>query len=282
MSPTVSEAAPATTSDAGLFGPQSITWRIMGDPMHLVAGLRGLYLQALHPAAMAGVARHSDYRVDPWGRLQRTGAFLDVATYGTRAEAEAAGVRVQRVHTAVRGHDPEAQVDYDATDPALLLWVHAGYIASTLDVYRRSGGPLADGEADVYVAEQVRAAQLVGLDPAIVPSSERALIDYLDGVRPVLRSTPAARSAARFGVVPPMPLWVQLATPARVAWAGVSWLAFSMLPRWARRMYGIPVPLPTTDLGADVAARALRATLLAIPEPIRSSPQKKRALARLA
>lgn len=277
----MSVTMPVAAVADGLFGPQSVTWRIMGDPMHLVAGLRGLYLQALHPAAMAGVARHSDYRDDPWGRLQRTGAFLDVATYGTRAEAEAAGARVQRVHTAVRGHDPSAEIDYDATDPALLLWVHAAYVASTLDVYRRSGAPLRDGDADLYVNEQVRAAQLVGLDPALVPSSERELNDYLDAVRPALRSTPAARSAARFGVVPPMPLWVQVATPARVAWAGVSWLAFSMLPRWARRMYGFPVPLPTTDLGADVAARALRTTLLAIPEPLRRSPQKKRALDRL-
>jgi len=63
-------------ADAGLFGPASVTWRIHGDPIMAVAGLRALLLQALHPIAMAGVAQHSSFRTDPWGRLTRTAEFI--------------------------------------------------------------------------------------------------------------------------------------------------------------------------------------------------------------
>ena len=58
-----------TAGDPGLFGPDSITWRVQSDPVMWVAGLRALFLQATHPAAMAGVLDHSDFRADPWGRL---------------------------------------------------------------------------------------------------------------------------------------------------------------------------------------------------------------------
>ena len=69
--------------DSGLFGPESVTWRVHGHPSTLIGGMRALLVQALHPLAMAGVAEHSDYRTDPWGRLRRTSEFVMVATYGT-------------------------------------------------------------------------------------------------------------------------------------------------------------------------------------------------------
>ena len=55
--------------DAGLFGPQSVTWRVHADPLLVLGGLRALLLQAAHPLAMAGVMAHSEFREDPWGRL---------------------------------------------------------------------------------------------------------------------------------------------------------------------------------------------------------------------
>jgi uncharacterized protein (DUF2236 family) len=270
----------AVTADAGLFGPDSVTWRIHGDPISFVGGLRALLLQALHPLAMAGVEQHSNYREDPWGRLSRTARYVSTATFGTTEEAEAAAARVRAVHRHIRGVDGITGRDYRADDPRLLAWVHNATVDSMLDAYGRAGTHLSAADADRYVAEQVRMAALVGLAPDAVPDTVAGLARYLDGVRPELRITPAARRVARFGVAPPMPTWVRVATPARLAWAGVSTLAFAMLPAWARRMYGVPV-LPGADRATDLTLRTLRAAALAVPESLRTSPEHKAAWARL-
>lgn len=266
--------------DPGLFGPDSLSWRVHGDPSMALAGFRALLLQALHPLAVAGVEEHSDFRADPWGRLVRTAEFIGVATYGTTEEAERAAERVRGIHRRVRGIEPESGTPYRADDPHLLRWVHCTEVDSLLDVYRRSGGSITDAEADAYVAEQTRAAALVGLDPATVPSSVGALSAYLSEMRPELRATAAARRTARFLLFPPMPSRL-VGVAGRPAWAGLASVGFALLPRWARRMYRLP-GLPTTDLGASLAARAVRTSLLAVPPAWRDGPHVKAARARLA
>jgi uncharacterized protein (DUF2236 family) len=271
----------AVAADPGLFGPESVTWRIHGDPVSFVGGLRALLLQALHPLAMAGVEQHSNYRQDPWGRLSRTARYVSTATFGTTEEAEAAAARVRAVHRHIRGVDAVTGLDYRADDPRLLAWVHNATVDSVLDAYARAGTRLSAADADAYVAEQVRMATLMRLAPGAVPDTVAGLADYFDAVRGELRITPAARRVALFGVAPPMPTWVRVATPARLAWAGVSTLAFALLPAWARRMYGVPV-LPGADLATDLTLRTLRTAALAVPESLRTSPEHKAAWARLA
>ncbi|HEY9476280.1 MAG TPA: oxygenase MpaB family protein, partial [Mycobacteriales bacterium] len=229
----------------GYFGPDSVTWRIHADPTLWVGGIRALYLQALHPQAMAGVARHSGFRTDPWGRLFRTAEYVGTITFGTRTAAERAAARVRGLHRRLGVDDPE-----------LLRWVHCCEIDSFLTAARRAGVRLTDTDADRYVAEQVRAAELVGIPPQMAPAGVEELRARIDSYRPVLAGGAQAREAARFVLVPPMPL---RALPARPAWTGVATLAFCLLPRWARRMYRLP-GLPSTDLAASVAARTLRAT----------------------
>src|SRR3954465_13521997 len=109
--------------DAGLFGPDSVTWRIHADPLMGVAGLRALLLQALHPVAMEAVDQHSNYQHDLWGRVARTAEDIGVITYGTTAEAMLAGSRVRAVHARVPGCT-RAGAHYAADDPQLLGWVH--------------------------------------------------------------------------------------------------------------------------------------------------------------
>src|SRR4051794_41750528 len=91
--------------DPGLFGPDSVTWRVHAAPSMLVGGLRALLVQALQPLAMAGVDQHSDYHDDPWGRLRRTTEYVLTTTYGDTATAEHAGAVVRAVHRHVRGVD---------------------------------------------------------------------------------------------------------------------------------------------------------------------------------
>jgi uncharacterized protein (DUF2236 family) len=211
-------AVTRTPQDAGLFGPGSVTWRVHSDPAMVLGGFRALLLQAVHPLVMAGFDDNSFFREDPWGRLQRTGQLVDTVTFGTTAEAEAAGARVRAVHARLRpGKEPESGLAYVVNDPKLLLWVHCTEVESFLSTYRRCGGRLSLGDGDRYVDEQREAARLVGLDPADVPATQADIEEYYRQVRPELAVTAVARRNALWGFAPPMPLWVQLATPARPA-----------------------------------------------------------------
>ncbi|HEY9350682.1 MAG TPA: oxygenase MpaB family protein [Acidothermales bacterium] len=271
---------PTEMDDLGLFGPDSVAWRVHADPAMVLGGLRALLLQTCHPVVMAGFAANSDYRHDFWGRLGRTGSFVDVVTYGTRVEAEQTGKRIRAVHARLAPLlDSESGRAWRIDDPELLRWVHCAEVDSFLSTYRRCGGSLDEAGADRYVAEMRESARLVGLDS--VPETASELAAYFDDVRPQLRVTPQARDAVRWGVAPTMPLWVTLATPARVSWAGLVATAAAMLPRWARRLYRLP-GLPTTDVTASLAGRVVRAALLAVPERVRASPTRQAALQRAA
>ncbi len=265
-------------SDLGLFGPESVTWRVHGDPTMLLGGLRSLFLQALHPLAMAGVAQHSGFREDPWGRLFRTAEYVTVVAFGTTAQAQRAGARVRGIHRGLAGIEPESGATYRVDDPALLLWVHCAEVESFFTTYRRAGGRVGPGDADRYYAEQVRAAELVGLDPADVPATEADMAAYFESVRPQLRLTPPAREALWFVHVPPMPA---VAWPTRPAWAAIAGLSFSLQPRWARRLYGAP-GLPVTDVLASAGVTAFRRTAMLVPAALRDGPQVKDAQRRAA
>jgi uncharacterized protein (DUF2236 family) len=266
--------------DRGLFGPDSVTWRVHADPTYAVGGLRGLLLQALHPQAMAAVEQNGGFDADPWGRLTRTSQYIATITYGTEVEALRAAARVRGIHRKLRGTDPFNGEEFRLDRPDLLLWVHCCEVDSLLSTAVRGGLELTDVEADAYVAEQIRSAELVGLQASGVPATRAELAEYFLQVRPELKLTKAARRGARGLVTPPMPGWVQLLTPARPAWGGLAALSFGLLPGWARRMYRLPV-LGLTDITSTAALRTLRSGALAVPERFRHGPTLKAAKARL-
>lgn len=267
-------------ADPGLFGPDSVTWKLHANPAMFLAGVTSLYLQALHPDAVRGVVQNSSYRQDPLGRLRRTAAFIGVTTYGTRAEAEAAGERVRRVHDGLRWREPGTAAMRRVDEPNLLRWVHCAEVGSFLRVSRRAGYRLSDDDADRYLDEQRRVAELVGLDPESVPGSVAALRAYVSSTRPQLERTPEALDVYDFLMAPPVPL--PLALPRTLLWQPVSLLAFSVLPRWARDLYrkpALPSPAVTPALRSAVTAWGL------VPGAIRyrfpTGPILPRAMARL-
>jgi uncharacterized protein (DUF2236 family) len=225
--------------DPGLFGPDSITWRLHADPSTMIAAMRALLVQALEPRAMAGVMQHSDYKNDPWARLNRTFKFVLDTTYGDTATAEAAAAAIRRIHDRVHGVDPVTGRAYSANDPDLLLWIHAVEIHSVVFTYRRYAGRLSDEDADQYVDEMARIAELVGLPSTMAPRSMGELRDYLRGVDG-LRATDGARESMRLILYPPMPL------PLRPLWAIPVTATLAIMPRVARRAYGLPWPHPVT------------------------------------
>jgi uncharacterized protein (DUF2236 family) len=256
--------------DAGYFGPGSITWRVHADPMMLVGGLRALYLQALYPPAMAAVATHSNFRHEPWRRLLRTAGYIGTTTYGTTADANAAAAWVRSLHAAVPG----------AREPHRLLWIHCCEVDSFLSTTRRAGLSLDDRDADRYVEEQVRSAMLVGLRKNTVPRDTRGLAHYFERMRPSLSLTPQAEDAVRYLLLPPMPNWIRLLTPARPGWAALAILAFGLLPAWARRLYGMP-GFAGGNVAATAAARAMRTSLLLVPPSVRSGRYARAAIRRV-
>jgi uncharacterized protein (DUF2236 family) len=266
----------------GFFGPDSISWRIHSDPSFSVGGIRALLLQALHPVAMDGVHRFSaGFRTDPWPRLTRTAEYVATLTFGSRRDALRAVRRVRGMHAPLGATEESTGRSYRVDDPDLLLWVHNCEVDSLLSVARRAGVPLTDDDADRYVAEQVTAATLIGIPEADAPTTVDALSGYFERVRPELALTPPARAAYGFIVLPPMPGWVQLLTPARPGWAGLATLAVATLPRWARRMYGLPA-FGLTEPAATAAVKALRQTALAVPARVRESPIVRAARERVA
>ncbi len=250
--------------DPGLFGPDSVTWQLHSDPMMWIAGIRALYLQALHPRAVRGVLQNSDVRQDTWGRLRRTAGFVGTTSYGTTEAAERAGARVRRIHRRLTATDPATGERYGVDEPALLLWVHCAEIDSYLHVVRRSGVPLTDAQADAYVAEHRESARLVGLDPAAAPASAEELAAYFERVRPELACGPEARDIDAFLSRPPVH---RALVPAREAlWRRVASLAYQALPPFAHELYGRPAPGPET-----VTRRLLTAgnLLRCVPDRVR-------------
>jgi uncharacterized protein (DUF2236 family) len=207
--------------------------RVHGDAAMFVGGLRALLLQSLHPQAMIAVAQHSDYRGDPWGRLQRTSTFLAVTTFGPAQDAQLAVDRVRRIHRHVTGTGPDG-LAYRADDPHLLRWVHVAEADSFLRCHQRYGArPLDEAGCDGYVADAARIAVALGVpDP---PQTRAELAEALRAYRPELRATPEALEAARFLVWnPPLPLL------ARGPYTLLAATAIAELPAWARRELRLP------------------------------------------
>ncbi len=242
---------PEEPADAGFFGPGSVTWRVSADLGRPVAGLRALMLQALHPLAMAGVDQHSNWREDPVGRLAATSGYLATITFGDRAAAERAAARVRRVHEHITGTDTITGQRYEASDPALLLWVHATLVESGVVAAGMFGMPLSAPDADRYVAEMVAAAELVGVPAGQVPGSLSDLESYLTASRSELRSTPAAAESMAYLLDPP-----GLDEDIAEIWADIREGVVAALPSWARDMYDYP-PAPLTPARQTEIRQAL-------------------------
>nr|WP_255607704.1 oxygenase MpaB family protein [Ancylobacter sp. Lp-2] len=172
--------------DPGLFGPESVAWKVHADfvPM-IVGGVSALMTQMLHPLAIAGVWDHSNFRADVMGRLARTAQFVAGTTYAARPTAEALIERVRLRHMSVAGKDASGR-EYRADDPALLTWIHVAEVSGFLASYRTFVDPkMSEAEQDQYLREMAVIAEMLGARD--VPVTLAAVGDYLCGMLPQLR-----------------------------------------------------------------------------------------------
>jgi uncharacterized protein (DUF2236 family) len=253
----------------GLFGPQSVTWRLHSSPLTLLGGMRALLIQALHPRAVAGVVQHSAVGEDTWGRFRRTSDYLLTVVYGSCTEAENAAAHVRRTHRRVAGVDDVTGLHYRADDPDLLLWTHCVLVESLLASQQRFGRPLAAKVADRYVAETVRLATLVGLHPDQVPASQAVLRRRIASYDDLLRVTPGAETAWRILERPPLPAGLA------PAWRMVFGAATSLLPPSVMRMYGRSTPrVPAPVLRVAVSGGSWLARAVGPPPPLLAAARK--------
>jgi uncharacterized protein (DUF2236 family) len=229
--------------DPGLFGPESVTWRVHADASMFVGGIAALLLQSLHPRAAAVVASSSRFREEPLHRLSRTASFVGVTTYGPTEVAHAVIERVRGVHERIPG----------ASDPHLLTWVHTAEVASFLGAYKRY--TVVPVDADRYYDETAVVAGLLGARD--VPRSADAVHDYFIDIRGELASSDESREMVAFLK---RPLGDDPAT--RAVYSLFVQAAFAQLPEWARALHGWSAP-PGTD------ALALRPATFAAVHAIR-------------
>lgn len=238
-----------------MFGPRSVAWRVHGDVTSMmVGGVAGLLLQMLHPAVLAGVWDHSNFRTDMDGRLRRTARFIALTTYGARAEAEAVIARIRHIHGYVRGTLPDG-TPYEANNPALLAWVHVTETTTFLDGWIRYGEPnMSAADQDRYFAEMARVGEALGADP--VPRSRAAARALLRTMRPELRYDERTREVAN--LILRRRARNRLFEPLQALTLQAS---VDLLPDWARRMHGLDNPAlgrPLVRAGTLGVARTLR------------------------
>jgi uncharacterized protein (DUF2236 family) len=246
---------PVRRQPNSLFAAGSVARRVHGDVTSMmVGGIAGLLLQMLHPAVLAGVWDHSNFRSDMQGRLRRTARFISLTTYGDPEEARAMIARIRAIHAKVTGTLPNGDT-YAANDPALLAWVHVTEATCFLDAWMRYAEPrMSLADQDRYFAEMERVASPLGADP--IPRTRSQARDLITATRPDLRCDDRTREIARLVLSQPAPN--RMAEPFH---ALALQAATDLLPAWARRLHGLPEPLLTVPLvraGTLGIARTLR------------------------
>ena len=265
----------------GIFGPDSITWRINRENVLVLGGGRALVLQVAHPLVGAGVAQHSNYRKDPWGRLFRTLDRTTAIVFGDDDDAEQASSAVWNLHGKVEGTS-DAGVPYRARDPKLLMWVHATLVDTSLLVYDRFVARLSIGERERYYEEQKAMAEAFGCPRSEQPETYADFIDYFATMlNDELEVTDVTRDVLDSINNPELPYASVTGPLARPLLEPMRMLTASLLPDRLRRELGLTERrLEGPVLAAQ--ARLLRAALPLVPGLVREFPRAREARRRVA
>ena len=228
----------------------------------LIGGQRALIMQLAHPLVAAGVAEHSDFPARVQERLRRTLDLSLTLIYGTRDQADAAAAGIRAVHARVTG--TAAGRPYAASDPALLLWVNATLVDTTLLVYERFVRRLSEEDRRRYYLETVDTAELFGIPREVIPSDLEGFQTYVEGMLdgPELRATVEGRRLVADVLRPPLPL------PLRAPTAMIRPITLALLPERIRTMFGLRAGWSARSALA-VSSRASRLALPALPPSMR-------------
>ncbi len=196
--------AHAAGSLAGVFGPDSVTWRVNREAAIFLGAGRALLLQLAHPWVATAVSEHSQVFADPVGRFRRTFKLMFTMVFGTLDQALGAARRLHRRHAAITGAMPMAAGPfaagsrYWANETSALRWVHATLVETALIAYGHVLPPLSSEDQARYYAESCVFAGLFGISQASLPSSWEDFASYNKAMwrSDTLTVTPAARAMA--------------------------------------------------------------------------------------
>lgn len=220
-------------TDGPLYGRDTVSWRVFQEWVFLFGGVRALLMQLADPKVAAGVAEHSDYRSDPFGRLHRTMDIMWTLALGEPAEAELARRSMEAVHLRVRGTCPDGQ-PYDAGDPELRWWVYATLVDTVLAFDRRYLGAFGLQGREAYYQESRSLAAAFEIPDDLVSPDLTAFADYVDGRVARLKVSTQAKEVADqilYPVVGRIP---------DMAYGLVRLIAADLLPERLRLAYGLP------------------------------------------
>ncbi len=222
-------------------------------------------MQLAHPGVAAGVDEHSDFRQRPLRRLLRTLQLTMELSFGTRREALAAARQINAVHRHVQGHG------YSATDPRLLLWVHATLLDSATLLYRTFVGPLSEAEEATYYAEAKALGGLLGIPHTAYPPALADFRAYLTAMLAgdELRVDDRARELASYVLRPPL-----RAVPGAAYWP-IQAITTALLPERLRRDYRLRLGRSERLLFRTVQA-GLPWLVRALPPRLRQVPPARR------
>jgi uncharacterized protein (DUF2236 family) len=289
---TAGGALTTNRGDPGLFGPDSEAWRLDREAMLLLgAGPRALLLQIAHPSVAAGVAEHSNFREDPWRRLDGTLRSFLTIIYGSTNAARAEIRRLNELHRGIVGPG------YSARDPELSLWVHATLIESTLAAYDAWLEPLSRERRARLYEETKPLARAFGITDGLLPADLDAFDAYyaaMLGPDGPVHPTPVARELARSILRPPLRPLAKLA-PAPVGpavgpllelvpvqvYAWTLWPSVGLLPARVREEYGLAWG-PLHEAVSGWLAAGWQAWRPLIPTGWRWMPQARAADRRIA
>ncbi|MHB8718885.1 MAG: oxygenase MpaB family protein [Candidatus Dormibacteria bacterium] len=270
--------------DPGLFGPGSVTWRVMSQPLLMLGAGRALLLQAAHPLVAEGAIEHSAYATDPFGRFERTVAWVTIVCFGTTAEARAATREVNRLHRGVHGrlsrpHATEAVPSgspYSGRDPELLRWVLATFVDTMLVAHDIFVGGLTVAERDGFVVEWRAVGDLMAVPAGGGWDSRSDLSAYVAGVVASGRGRPGAGSRLVSTTVlrPPLTSLTQ-----RPLWDTLAFATVGLLPAEIRHAYGVRWS-PLHSAAHATLAAGLRSGRVILPRRVRVSPVAEFATAR--
>ncbi|MEX2292662.1 MAG: oxygenase MpaB family protein [Acidimicrobiales bacterium] len=247
----------------------SIIRRVNIEPAILFGAGRALLLQLAHPAVAQGVQDHSDFKGNPFKRLQGTLEAMNAVVFGSEDLARRVGERIQWIHTFIKGPD------YEANDPTNLLWVHATLCDTALRCYTTLVEPLSTRDEETYYQEMTRVAEVFGVARSDQPATLADFRSYVDETIATIDVTDVGRDLASFILDPILPLGMQV--PLRPLLGMQRLFTLGTIPEHVREQLG--VDWTTTDeQRLERAQRRARAVFRATPRPVRALPNQAHGL----
>lgn len=252
----------APRADHGIFGPDSVTWKVYRFPTSATVGFqRTALVEMLDPFVVASVDDSGSLRDRPAVRYDRTLQYAGTLVFGGSAAAVEASDTLMRIHSHIRGVEPLSGAPYDPNEPAGQLWIHLTQWHSVLYVYEKFGpGPLSSQEEEQYWAECRIAAAFQTIDPETVPRNRAEMRAYYARVRPGLAASPAAADHVRIILQTANTLFSAAPGRLRVLRPVLDLLArratIATLPRWMRAQIGIRQG-PMTDAVVTALVRPM-------------------------